>query len=337
MEFAFKNILFASLILIIVGCNINRSINRYEYAEPHMGSIFKLSFYAYDSNSAVIAAREAFQRIAELNQSLSDYDEKSETWQLNADRAKSQGSYKPGDDLWHALFLSESLYKLTLGAFDPSIGSLVRLWRRSRRKAEMPAKYDLEKALENSGFKNILLYHNEKSIQFKKDEIILDFGAIGKGIAADEVASVLKKHGIKIFLIDAGGDLLAGKSPPKQKGWRIEMQSSEKETWFLQLSNSAVATSGDLYQFVEIDGIQYSHIIDPRTGYAIKNHSHATVIAPTAARADALASAFCVLSFYEIVEISKGLKKTEYAIMRKDSINTITQTSRFFSRYLNTP
>jgi FAD:protein FMN transferase len=309
MEFAFKNILFTSLVFIAFGCNINKSLSRYDFTEPHMGTLFKISLYAKDSNIACNAAVEAFQRVSTLNSALSDYDEKSETWQLNSDRKKTQKNHQPGEDLWQALLLSESLHERTLGAFDPSIGSLVRLWRRSRRKAELPTLPEFENALRNSGFGNISLLYHEKGIQFYRDELILDFGAIGKGIAADEVARVLKKRGIKVFLIDAGGDLLAGNSPPEQKAWLVEMHSSAKDTLYLELSNIAVATSGDLYQFVEIDGIQYSHIIDPRTGYAIKNQSYATVIAPTAAEADALASAFCILSLPEIDKIANSLKK----------------------------
>ncbi|MCC5931693.1 MAG: FAD:protein FMN transferase [Cyclobacteriaceae bacterium] len=320
--------------MISFGCKIHNGLSRYDFSEPHMGSLFKISLYANDSIIAKNAARDAFQKISALNLALSDYDEKSETWQLNADRTKTQKIYMPGDDLWQALLLSEFIHVRTHGAFDPTIGSLVRLWRRSRRRNELPSALDLEKAQRHSGFKNIRLVHNIRSIEFYQDELVLDFGAIGKGIAADEVAKVLKRKGIKIFLIDAGGDLLAGKAPPRQKGWRVELQSAAKDTMFLQMANIAIATSGDLYQYVEINGIQYSHIIDPRDGYALQNQAQATVITSSAAWADALASAFCILSYQEIEKISRALKKTEYTIMRNELGETRIRKSKGFSKYV---
>jgi thiamine biosynthesis lipoprotein len=127
----------------------------------------------------------------------------------------------------------------------------------------------------------------------------LDLGGLAKGFALDEALKVLEARGIYRALLAGGGDLRTSGPPPDQPGWRIELAPLDvpdaPPPVFLRLAHGALATSGDLFQHVEIDGVRYSHIVDPRTGLGLTDHSLVTVLAPTGMEADSLATAISVL------------------------------------------
>ncbi len=149
----------------------------------------------------------------------------------------------------------------------------------------------------------------------------LDLGAIGKGFAADEVLAVLTRSGISRALIDAGGDIVASDSPPGTPGWHVEIPKVDDGTvgsetvW---LSDGAVATSGDTYRYVEVDGVRYSHIIDPATGLGLTDRRVATVFAPTAAVADAFASAVNVLGPIKGIELVASQTQVSARVFQAD-------------------
>ena len=130
----------------------------------------------------------------------------------------------------------------------------------------------------------------------------------------------MRKRGIRSALVDAGGDLVLGNPPPGQKGWRIEIGGSKHpDLPILELSNCAVATSGDLEQFVEVDGKRYSHIIDPRTGIGLTTRLQVTVVTPEGMMADSLASALNVLGPAKGSAYVKTLPRVEaYFVQRKE-------------------
>ena len=127
----------------------------------------------------------------------------------------------------------------------------------------------------------------------------LDLGGIAKGYAADEAMAVLKEHGISRSLVAAGGDIAVGAPPPGMDGWVIAIAQLESVdaplSRYLLLHDAAVSTSGDANQNVEIGGVRYSHIVDPRTGLALTGRSSVTVVAPDCTTSDGLATAASVL------------------------------------------
>jgi thiamine biosynthesis lipoprotein len=129
--------------------------------------------------------------------------------------------------------------------------------------------------------------------------VSIDLGGIAAGYACDEVLKILKAHGLPRALIDASGDLLAGDPPPGRDGWRVAVTGVDGQTTSqdlaVMIANAAITTSGDARQFVEIDGVRYSHIVDPKTGLGLSRRSSTTVIAPTGWQADAYATAANVL------------------------------------------
>jgi thiamine biosynthesis lipoprotein len=140
----------------------------------------------------------------------------------------------------------------------------------------------------------------------------LDLGGIAKGYAGDAALKVFLEHGLQKVINDAGGDLVVGEPPPGKAGWRIGIAPLEKvdgpPSRVLEIKNAAVATSGDAFQFVEIAGVRYSHLVNPKTGLGLAVRSSVTVIAPTRIEADSLASAVSVLgpeAGLELIESTK--------------------------------
>jgi thiamine biosynthesis lipoprotein len=149
------------------------------------------------------------------------------------------------------------------------------------------------------GYKKLALDCRAGTVELLAEGMKLDLGGIAKGYAGDEVLSVLRKYGITRALVDAGGDVVAGDPPPGKNGWTVALASIEDPDGpadrYLVVKNAAVATSGDAFQHVEIGGVRYSHIVDPRTCLGLTRRSSVTVIAPDGLTADGLASAVSVL------------------------------------------
>ncbi|MEX2670484.1 MAG: FAD:protein FMN transferase [Phycisphaeraceae bacterium] len=292
--------------LLLSGCvaeapvEAEAGLRRFVYEQPHMGTTFRIVLYASDDAAAEAASDAAFARIDALNASLSDYDPESELSRLSA-KSGSGVAVPVSDDLFYMLKRSREFSQATDGAFDITVGPLVRLWRRARRRGERPAEAYLAEAREAVGFEHIQLDEGSQTALLAVPEMGLDLGGIGKGYATAEALAVLREHGVGRALVDGGGDVALGDPPPDAPGWRVAVvqpiagAEDEVEPRYLVADNVAVATSGDVFQFVEIAGVRYSHIIDPRTGEPTTTPLAVTVIAEDATTADALASSIAVM------------------------------------------
>ncbi len=255
-----------------------------------MGVEARVVLHAPDEASARHAARAAFDRIAELDSVMSDYRPDSELMRVCADGRT--GRRTVSRDLHRVLLRARDITVLSDGAFDVTVGPLVRLWRAARREKRLPEPSAIAAARSRVGPENLLVADASPAITLRRPGMLLDLGGIGKGFAADEALAVLAAAGHPRSLVDVGGDIAVGDAPPDRAGWRIATVASPR---FLQVANCGVATSGDTRQFVEIGGVRYSHIVDPATGLGLTNRSPVTVIAADATTADALASAVSVL------------------------------------------
>lgn len=284
-------VLFASLRLA------DPPLKRFTFSEPHMGTVFRIVLYAGDESAAEKAAKAAFARIAELDGIMSDYRPASELMQL----CKKAGGdpVKVSADLFAILARAQEVARKTDGAFDVTVGPIIRLWRKARRTRQLPSAADIKKALERVGYEKIRRDSTKKTVQLLVMGMLLDLGGIAKGYAADAALEVLRRHGIRRALVAAGGDIRVGSPPPGAKGWKVGIgplkNPAAPPSQFLLLSDAAVSTSGDAEQYVELDGQRYSHIVDPRTGMAQQGRRSATVIAADGTTADAYATALCVL------------------------------------------
>ena len=261
-----------------------------------MGAPWTITVHAASQAAGSEAIAAAFAEVERLERVLSDYDPESELSRLSA-RAASPEPVAVGDDLWRLLVAAEVFRERTGGAFDVAVGPLTSLWRQARRSGRLPRPEKLSAALQAVGAGTVELNPATRSVLLPKPDTRLDPGGIGMGYAADRALEVLAAAGIAAAMIDASGDVLVSGPPPGTPGWRIAVKplrpGGTGET--LVLAHAAVSTSGDAYQAVEIDGVRYSHIVDPRTGLGVTGPTTATVIAPDATTADALATAASVL------------------------------------------
>jgi thiamine biosynthesis lipoprotein len=284
---------------------------RHVFSEKHMGTLFRIIVYARDAEVASKASKEAFARVSELNAIMSDYLSTSELMRLCA---KAGGKpVKVSGELFVVLKRAQEVARDSDGAFDVTVGPVVRLWRKARRTGRMPDQKQLEAARALVGYKNVVLDEKAQTVKLLVPGMQLDLGGIAKGYAADEVLRVLAKHGLTRALVAAGGDIAVHDAPPDKPGWRIEIAAIDagmEGKRYLVLANAAVSTSGDAEQYVEIDGKRYSHIVDPRTGIGLVGRMSATVVAPDGITSDSLTKVVAVLGpkkGFEIIERTKGV------------------------------
>jgi len=270
------------------------SLKRFEFRKVLMGVTARIVVYAPDREIAAWASSRAFQRIAHLEDLMSDYRPHSELMRLCAEGHLTP--FRVSDDLFFVLQRALELSQRSNGAFDITVGPFVALWRRARQTKQLPTEEELQRARQLVGWDKIQLDPETQTVKLAVTNMKLDLGGIAKGYAADCALRVLKRFGLSRALIELGGDIVLGDPPPNRKGWRIGiLDENGKPEKFLELTNCAVSTSGSTEQFVEIGNRRYAHIVDPRTGLGLTKLVLVTVIAKDGITADSLATALCVL------------------------------------------
>jgi thiamine biosynthesis lipoprotein len=304
-------VLCAALALLANAGPIGGELTRYEFSEPHMGTLVRIVLYAPSARIAGDAAGAAFARIAALDEALSDYRDSSELMRLS--RRSGGGPVEVSGDLFRVLRAAQQIARDSAGAFDVTVGPLSVLWRHARRQRELPDGERLTAARALVGHDKLELDERSRTVRLREPGMQLDLGGIAKGFAAEEAATVLRQHGIEPALIAAGGDIVAMQPPPATDGWRIAVASIEgadrPPAGYLTLLNAAVSTSGDAEQFVVIGGVRHSHILDPRTGLALTGRRSVTIVAPNGTMSDGLATAVSVMGAVagmRLVEATRG-------------------------------
>jgi len=257
-----------------------------------MGTVFRITAYAEDPREALKAA---FDRVSGLDNELSDYKPNSE---LN--RICRQGEGVISDDLYRVLETSLKLSADSGGAFDITLGPVIRLWRLKR----VPDPGQIDLAMKRVGYRHVVL--SDHHVKLELPDMQLDLGAIAKGFAAEEALVVLRKHGISSALVAASGDLAIGDPPPGKAGWTVALEPLH-ERHVVVLRNTFVGTSGDTEQFVESAGLHYSHIVDSRTGIGLTRRVGVTVIAPNGMIADGLGTAISVVTARDGIAAGEAL------------------------------
>jgi thiamine biosynthesis lipoprotein len=301
-----------------------------------MGMAFRIVLYAPAQNAGDAAAEAAFARIKQLNDIMSDYDEDSELSKLS----NTSGSGRPvsvSPDLWFVLSHAQDLAVRSDGAFDVTVGPLVNLWRRARRQHRLPDPEGLAKARQAVGYHHVQLDPATHTVELLVPNMKLDLGGIAKGYAIGEALKTLRQLEIDHALVEGGGDVAVSNPPPGKEGWRFELSSLDVTNAavvrFLSLKNVAISTSGDLYQRLEIDGKRYSHIVDPRTGIGLTDHSLVNVIAPDSITADSLTKVVSVLGPEKGLRFIEQTYNVAARIMRDPGGAVETYESSLFKRY----
>ena len=273
--------MFASAALLQAG-----ELRSFEAVEGLMGTLFRITLYAPDERQAATAFRAAFDRVRNLDAILSDYKPNSELNRI------SENPIRISEDLCRVLTASQNLAEETGGAFDVTLGPVIRLWREARKNNRLPGAAALLEAGSRSGYRKLHVDAATRTAWIDQAGMRLDVGGIAKGYAADAALAVLRQLGIQSALVAASGDLAFGDPPPGQRGWKVGAGSTAR---ILKLSNAAVSTSGDAEQHMDVNGRRYSHIIDPLTRMGLTNGILVTIVAPRGIDADSISTAVSVL------------------------------------------
>lgn len=310
-----------------------RPLQRFEFTSVQMAIPFRIVLYAPDGTTATNAAQAAWARIGELNRILSDYDPDSELSRLGS-TSPHPTPVPVSPELFQVLSVATEVSRASDGAFDISVGPLTQLWRRTRRQRELPDSGKLQAAIAAVGWNSVQLAPPDR-VRLLKPGMRLDAGGIAKGYALDEATRILRSHGIRSSLVAGAGDLVVTAPPPGQRGWRVEVAPLDipnappaRHVW---LRDASLCTSGDLFQHVEIGGTRYSHIVNPRTGLGLTDHSLVTVIGPDGMTTDALSTALSVAGPAHAVSIARRFE-AEVLLVRKPGPDLEFIESRGFRR-----
>jgi thiamine biosynthesis lipoprotein len=310
---------------------------KYVFEKPEMGSPFTITIYGRDSAGVAQAAALAFDTAEKLNALLSDYIDSSEINRLSA--TGGQHRWVPvSPPLFDILQKSLQAARLSNGSYDITVGPVVRLWRKARKTHQFPDTAALRAALERTGYRWLHLDTVNHAVWLDKEGMQLDIGGLGKGFVAQAALDLLHRQGYPVAMVNAGGKIVMGQAPPGKDGWLIGINApGEKEAILpslLLLKQMAVATSGDIYQYVEIDGKRYSHIVDPKTGIGLTRRRNVTALAPDGTEADWLATACSVLSWRKSLRLIHRLPGTALLVTEMKNGKISRQSSPGFRNYL---
>ncbi len=258
-----------------------------------MGTTFNVVVQCRDTVAAARAVQATFAYLDSLNSTLSDYLPESELSTLPG-RAYEQ-SQVVSKELFEVLKRAQQISRVSEGAFDVTVGPLSQVWRRAFRTEQFPDPARIEEAKSRVNFQAVRLNQDSLTVRMLLPRMQLDVGGIAKGYAAEQMVARLTEAGFPHVLVDAGGDLVLGFPPEGKPGWRVLPLWPDDQLEPIYLSNTAVATSGDTYRFLEWEGTRYSHIIDPRTGLGVSRERLVTVQTNSGSLADALASLISIL------------------------------------------
>lgn len=298
----------------------------------------EIECYAHDEAEAEAAFRAAFDRIAQLDNSLSDYKPDSELNRVTVLAVNHPLPVSP--DLFRILAASQRLSEQSDGAFDVTLGPVTHLWRAARKADRLPDSTALHDALTRCGYRKMHLDASQHTVWFDQAGMLLDAGGIAKGYAADEALTVLTKRGISSALVAASGDLAFSDAPPGQAGWKVGIDSFDQAnapfTKVLLLANAAVSTSGDMEQHLDANGVRYSHLINPGTGVALTKHITVTVVARHGIDADGTTKVVSILGEIRglaFIEAHPGLAAL---VVTTDGSRSRTVESKQFRTFLTT-
>ena len=260
-----------------------------------MGTRFEITLVSTQeaANQYLNAAQGEIERIERL---ISSWDANSQTAEIN--RQSGIKPVKVAKELYDLIARSIEISKITQGAFDISYAALDPVWFFDGRMKAVPSESQRLKSVQNIGFKDLVLNAKEQTVYLPKKGMKIGFGAIGKGYAADATKKLMKSLGVSSGIINASGDLTSWGKKPDGTDWQVGISNPENPTkvfsWF-PVRDAAVATSGNYEKYVTLEGKQYSHIMDPRTGMPVSGIKSVTVFAPKAELADAFATAVFIM------------------------------------------
>jgi thiamine biosynthesis lipoprotein len=272
--------------------------------ERHMGTYVSITVAAPESPKVLEAIKAGFAEVKRLESILSEWRPSSEISAVNQQAGKK--AVKVGKELFHVLEMAKAVSVKSEGAFDVTFGALGGLWNYKAKNPRIPGKQEIEKRVSLVDYRQLVLDKGAQTAMLKKKGMRTGLGGIAKGYIVDRVSAVLKEKGYPNHLVIGGGDLYASGTRGDRK-WRIGIRHPKNRELYaaVEIENEGVATSGNYEKFFYKDGVRYHHILDPKTGRPARGTASVTVIAKSAAHADAYATALFVLGPQRALKLAK--------------------------------
>jgi FAD:protein FMN transferase len=288
------------------------SLKVYRRSQKLMGNQFELSIVCDDDQKAETALNAAIEEIQRIEKLLTTFSENSQTAAINNNAGKQPVAVD--QEVFDLILRSRKISQLTEGSFDITYGSIdKRFWNFDQDMKSLPDAEQAKKSVRLINYRNVILDHEHKTVFLKNEGMRIGFGGIGKGYAADRAKAVLRNMGIESGVVNASGDLVAWGSQVDGQPWTIGIADPKYKGGafsYMNISNKAVATSGNYEKFAVINGKRYSHTINPRTGFPVSGIKSVTIIAPIGELADAMATPVMVMGVragLNLVNQVKGL------------------------------
>ena len=281
-----------------------------------MGSRFDITVVASNEKEGNEYIDSAIFEIARIEKLISSWDVNSETSLIN--KLSGIQPIKVDKELFDLIERSIAISTLTNGAFDISYASMDRIWKYDGSMREMPSEEKISNSIKKVGYKNIIIDKEAQTVFLKLKGMKIGFGAIGKGYAADKAKALLIEKGAKAGIINASGDLNAWGKQANGKDWMVAITNplnKNKAFSWLPINDSAIVTSGNYEKFVSFNGIRYSHIIDPRTGYPSTGIISTSIMTSNAELADAISTSVFVMGVETGLDFINQLKGVDCIII----------------------
>lgn len=285
-----------------------------------MGNRFEISAVSHDEQLAHSAIDAGINEISRIEQLLTTFNDTSETNLVNA--AAGISPVKVSPETFNLIKRAVKISRLTQGAFDITYGSIdKRLWNFDQQMTELPDAQTAKEMVRLINYKNILLNEDRYTVFLAKKGMRIGFGGIGKGYAAERAKQAMQLHGIESGVVNASGDLATWGLQPNGKQWTIAIANpncSHEAFSYMEISNMAVATSGNYEKYVMIGEKKYSHTINPRTGLPISGIKSVTIITTNAELADALATPVTIMGISAGLDLINQMNNIEAIIIDDD-------------------
>jgi thiamine biosynthesis lipoprotein len=292
-----------------------------ERSHDSMGAVAELTAWTADGAGAEAAFELVFQEFERLEAAMSTWRRASDVSRLNAAAGREPVAVSP--DVFEALRAAQEVSELTGGAFDVTFGALSGLWKFDHDQDDrIPVAADIRARLPLVDYRGLLLDPATQTALLTRPGVQAHLGGIGKGYAVDRAAAILRKRGLRDFMIQFGGDLyVAGTrgGRPWRLGIRDPRGPADRTFAAIDLTDSAFSTSGDYERYFERNGRRYHHILDPRTGEPARGTRSVTIVAPTAAEADALSTGVFVLGPARGMSLVERLPAVEAVIVSENN------------------
>lgn len=299
-----------------------------------MGSRFEITAIASTRQQALVAIDAGIAEISRIEELISEWDPKSQTSLIN--RNAGIDSVEVDPELFNLISRSLKISQITNGAFDISFEGIYKLYTFDRAEHPLPDSLVVAKSVRLINWKNIKTNPKNHKVYLNEKGMKIGFGSNGKGYAANMAMKVMQKMpGVVGGIVNASGDMMVWGESNHPDGWNIQIsnpQNKEKSIAWLKLNNQSIVTSGDYEKYFTSNGIRYSHIINPRTGYPVTEVKSATIISPDAELSDALATSMCVLGIEEGINLAEKLKDVECILIDKD--NKMYSTKKLKLNYI---